>query len=220
MKDFAHFFLNTGISFYTNCNNGNYGPAKGKYITDCKKTSKLLGTHHIVLTGKQLTGRFPYLTIGHDNECILQLSKCGYVNPRKLVAAQRTAAHLHGCNIINATVEQITEKHQQGSSGGKIIEVLTEDGRLIRSRKVLLCTSADTLSKPLLPSHLLPAMKLVPTQTLLVELSQENADIMRDMPSLCSFTRENNQTDGYICPPVKYPNGNMLGARAKIRPIT
>ncbi|XP_072015068.1 monomeric sarcosine oxidase-like [Amphiura filiformis] len=201
---------NTGISFYTECNNVNFGPVKSQYITDCKRTSELLQTEHVLLTGDQLTQKFPYLnmalTLGSNIECILQLSKCGLVNPRKLVAAQKTAADLHGCDIFNTTVDQITEKYHTPSVG-KILEVVTEDGQIIRSRKVLICTGVFTLSKPLLPSHLLPDMKLVPTQTLRIELSKENVDNMRDMPSICSFTREDNQRDGYICPPVIYPDG-------------
>ena len=163
---------------------------------------------HQLLTSNQLQRKFPYLTIGEGNDCVLQISKCGLVNPRKNVLAQKTAAHLRGCHIIDGIVDQMWEKRKE--SGDKILELVTEDGRIIQSRKVLLCTGGFTLSKPLLPIYLLPDIRLAPNQTLRLELDADNEKIMEGMPMMASLTREDDVTDCYVCPPVRYPNGKRM----------
>ena len=206
-----------GISLFTKCSSINFGPAGGTYVSDCKRTAQQLRVEHVLFTNNQIMRQFPFLTIGEGNEGILQTSKCGMVNPRKLVLAQKTAAHMQGCHIVVGVVDQLREKRQR--SGDKLIQIVTEDGRVINTRKVLLCTGAFTLTKTLLPIHLQPDMKLLREQTLCLEVGAHDMKTFQDMPTMCSMTREDDHTDCYICPPVMYPNGKLSDDRSIFRSV-
>ncbi|XP_072014610.1 peroxisomal sarcosine oxidase-like [Amphiura filiformis] len=196
----------TGVSFYNDCSHILFGKAKSPYVISSKKTSEFLGLEHLLLSNDELSRMFPYLTLGDGNECLLQLSNCGMVNPRRLVSAQKLAASSQGCDIVTSIVNQINEKYDQVNRD-TILEVVTEDGHMIQSRRVLICTGGFTLSKPLLPPHLLPDLRLAPTQTLRIELSAEDTKTLREMPMISSIVGGNNIEDCYMCPPVTYPDG-------------
>ncbi|XP_072037698.1 uncharacterized protein [Amphiura filiformis] len=126
----------TGIQFFTERASIYFGPAGSRYISSAKSTSELLGLNHLSQNRDQIRQLYPYIDIGSSNECILQQSKSGMVNPRKLVLAQKTAARLQGCHILDSIVEQINEKYLPGH--GKGFQILLEDGQLIQSRKTYL----------------------------------------------------------------------------------
>ena len=183
-----------------------FGKSGSQCITNSKQTAETLRLDHQLLSNNELTNKYPFLTIGNGNECVLQVSKCGMINPRKLVMAQKRAASLQGCHIFNAIVNEITESRQR--SGAKILELITEDGRIIQARKVLLCTGGFTLTKPLLSTYLLPDLRLVPTQTLRLELSSHDMKRVEGIPMMSSGIGGNSLADCYVCPPVVYPDGN------------
>ena len=183
-----------------------FGKSGSQCITNSKQTAETLRLDHQLISNNELTNKYPFLTIGNGNECVLQVSKCGMINPRKLVMAQKRAASLQGCHIFNAVVNEITERRQR--SGAKILELITEDGRIIQARKVLLCTGGFTLTKPLLPPYLLPDLRLVPTQTLRLELSSHDMKRVEGIPMMSSGIGGNSLADCYVCPPVVYPDGN------------
>ncbi|XP_072037695.1 peroxisomal sarcosine oxidase-like [Amphiura filiformis] len=197
----------TGIQFFTERASVYFGPAGSRYIASAKSTSELLGLNYLSQNRDQIRQMYPYLDIGSSNECIIQQSKSGMVNPRKLVLAQKTAARLQGCHILDSIVEQINEKYLPGQ--GKSLQMILEDGQIIQSRKVLLCTGVFTNFKRLLPQHLQPDLKYMQSQTLRVELRDEDVQMLRNMPTISSLTPEpvTARSDIYACPPVIYPDG-------------
>ena len=199
----------TGIEFFTETSNINFGPAGGQYIQDSKKVSETLGLQHEHLSNQQLKDRYPYVDIQESNQCVLQLSKSGVINPRGYLKAMVTLAHLGGCDIRDAVVDDITEI--SSTDGRSRTQVLTIDnGEVIRARQVLLCTGVFTSFTNLLPNHLLPDVIMSPEQTLRMEVGEEDLMMLKDMPTITSMTNANFATDCYILPPIKYPDGKSL----------
>ena len=176
-----------------------------KYVAKSKQVSEKLGLHHVLQNRDQLMQRFPYLDIGENNEGVLQLTKGGMVNPRKLVLALKTAADLQGCDIFENIAEEIF--HKNIPDKGRILEVQLEDGQQILARKVLLCTNTFTNFKNLLPAHLQLDIGLMSSQTLRIELSPEDVQRFSNMPAMSSLAEEPTDSDCYACPPVVYPDG-------------
>ncbi|XP_072014611.1 monomeric sarcosine oxidase-like [Amphiura filiformis] len=176
------------------------------HIHDCQTSLKLLEAEHHLLSHKQLMERYPFMTFEDGHEGVVELSTCGLVNPRKLVKAQRTAAHLQGCDIMTTIVDQIYENCDE-PLGSKILSVVTANGQIVRSRKVLLCTGAFTVTKPLLPPHLLPDIRLAPSQALKLEVSADDLENLRGIPMMEFWRSKDDRENGYLCPPVTYPNG-------------
>ena len=197
----------TGISFYSDRSHFVFGEVNSPFLTKAKRTSELLQLDHVVLSSNELNGMFPYITLGENNECLLQRTGSGLVNPRKLVAAQKQAAQSQGCDIVASVVDHINKSKDE--RGNTVIDVIMENGQSIRCYRVLLCTGGFTHSKPLLPPRLLPKLNMAPTQTMRVELSAEEAETFRGMPSISSRVGGNNMTDCYFCPPITYPDGKF-----------
>ncbi len=204
----CHDLLLTGISFFTECRNLNFGKIGSPYVVKSKTISERLGLDHAVLSNSELKQIYPYLTIGTGNEGVLQLSQCGIVNPRKLVMAQKKAARSRGCVIVSSVVDRITKAYDPVCRR-TLHQVVTEDGRIIKSQKILLCTGGFSLAIPLLPARLLPDITLAATQTLKIELCAADATSLQGMPTLASMTRDDNLADCYMCPPLVYPDGNI-----------
>ena len=167
----------------------------------------MLGLQHVLLNRDELMQRFPYLDIGENNEGVLQLTKSGMVNPRKLVLALKTAAGLQGCAVIENIAEYILHKNLPGK--GRILEVQLEDGQRILARKVLLCTNTFTNFKHLLPAYLQLDIGLMSSQTLRIELSSEDVQRFNNMPTMSSLAEEPTDSDCYACPTVVYPDGKI-----------
>ena len=167
----------------------------------------MLGLNHLLQSQDQIRQLYPYLNIGQDKECVIQQTQSGMVNPRKLVLAQKTAASLQGCHIVERVVEQICEIHLP--SHGRGLRVFVENGQIIHARKVLICTGVFTNFKTLLPKHLQPDIKYMPLKTLRTELAEQDAHRLRNMPTLGNLAAEPG-SDIYAFPPVTYPDGKII----------
>ena len=213
-----------GISFFTECSNVNFGPHGSQYVANSQKTSEHLGLNHLILvTSDEVSQLFPYLRIPDGNQCVVQLTNCGMVNPRKQILAQKTAAQMQGCHIVSDVVQviiAIPSHHLQMSSTTtpphtqtcKMLELRTESGEIFHARRVLLCTGAFTHFGSLLPEGVEIDLRLAPNQTLRLEMSGEDEARLRNMPTVCSMTRDSGKADCYICPPVVYPDGKNRNA--------
>ena len=61
-----------------------------------------------VLGCRELKKRFPFLTIKENHGGLFSLKKSAYINPRKLIKAQKQLALEEGCDVINDVVKKIT----------------------------------------------------------------------------------------------------------------
>ena len=197
------------MSFFKEGKNINFALAGSDYIAKSKKTCEILNVEHVLLDNKELKERYPYIDIQEGRQCILQLSKAGVLNARRFVEAYKKAAEMQGCDVVDDIVDHMTEINQPdagGADGGGcvLLELVTDTGRVIVARKVLVCTGAFTDFKSLFPAP--PAFVRSPEQTLRVEV-MPNDPQLQDMPNMSSFTRVTEDTDCYIIPPVLYPDG-------------
>ncbi len=139
------------------------GSKGGEYTSQVKATAKKLGQHVDVLSFTQLKGKWPDLAITETQEGVYTNKKSGHISPRNLVAAQKEAACLAGCDIIDDIVKKLTPI----GSGGYQIQA-ERSAKMYRSRKVLLATGAFTEFRSLLPHDMIPDLAKMGVMVLLV----------------------------------------------------
>ena len=149
---------------------------------------------------------FPYLNLSADVFGYFQPDHSGHISPRGMVRAQKTIAESNHCDLIEASVLNIS-KHDND------FQLLLSNGDKIKSQKVILATGAYLN----LSHHLTPF--LPPDQELYLTLTTQSIAYLRipdreaarlaTMPSIVTtFTR--GPIDGtYILPPIHYPDGRF-----------
>ncbi|XP_077989548.1 N-methyl-L-tryptophan oxidase-like [Glandiceps talaboti] len=202
-RDLEH---RTGVEFYREVGHMTWSRKGDPYLEKVKDNATLMKVKLQELDTTKMEAKFPFLSMKSYDEVILQTEDAGYVSPRAQVKAQQTAAHLHGCDIINDVVDQVTETNQ--SDGSKCMKVTTAKGQVIHARRVLLTTGAFTGFRDLLPHGKELDVQLSGATLLFAELSDKDAVRLKDMP--CLIYKENDSQDKYDCyvlPPIKYPDG-------------
>ena len=128
------------------------------------------------LSAEQLSSLYPYLDFATKDIGVFESTNAGYINPRKLVEAQKLIASKHGCTYVDDVVNNVTRTNQ--SDGSYIMEVVTGHGRKFKCSKVLLATGSFTAFRNLLPGFE-PDQTLCPLTVGLVEVSSQDAEKMR-----------------------------------------
>ena len=139
---------------------------------------------------------YPFLAFSDDFVAWDESGEAGYVNPRQLVEAQLKAAANNGATVIREVVDSL-DIHADG------VSIRTREGGETRAAKALL--TAGGYSNTLLRRKL-----DLPTKShtiLLAEVSAEETERLRDMPSIIS-TFDHPQVESlYMLRPVPYPDG-------------
>lgn len=155
--------------------------------------------------------KFPFMKLLDDEVVLLDSGGAGHISARNLVAAQQQIAGKQGCVIIRDIVSNIEECVQ--SMGLTKMKVTTDSGNVILAQRILICTGAFTNCRQLLPNYrsLVPNMKITQDTVALLEISEQEAQRLRAMPSIL-YDRENypglsHSIGAYILPPIKYPDG-------------
>ncbi|WAQ99396.1 hypothetical protein MAR_023769 [Mya arenaria] len=172
------------------------------------------------LDGRELAAKFPYLRLSANDAGVYEERNAGYISPRRLVSAQQAAAKKQGCRIIHDVVEKVSRVVKNGEY---VMRVETNGGTVVESRKVLLAAGAYTDFRQLLPGFRLNQL-LCPLTVALAEISEQDAAILRSMPSVIykgdghpelhpDFPRlPDGQVSYYMLPPIQYPDGvEVLG---------
>ena len=128
------------------------------------------------LSAEQLSSSYPYLDFSSNDVGVYESKNAGYINPRRLVQAQKLIASKYGCTYIDDVVNNVTRTNQ--SDGSYIMEVVTGHGRKLKCSKVLLATGSFTTFRNLLPGFE-PDQTLCPLTVGLVEVSPKDAEKMR-----------------------------------------
>lgn len=204
----------SGVHFYDSVGSLTVGTRNSEYIEKVEKQARDQGysRNMDILDNRQLKSKFPYFDFAPDDLGIAEEKKAGIINPRKIVMAQISIASKNGCDVIRDTVTRIV-RQPDGNS-----RVVTENGRTILTRKVLLATNVFTEVHDLL-GDLRPLYVPMPQTVTLAEISPDDAERLRDMPSVkykgyggpnwpSDYPREShNNIDFYLLPPVRYPDG-------------
>ena len=139
---------------------------------------------------------YPFLAFSNDFVAWAESGEAGYINPRQLVEAQLKAAEARGAKVIREIVRAL-------KCDGDGVSIETREGRRLRTRKALL--TAGGYSNTLLERKL-----VLPTKShtiLLAEVSPDEIERLRSMPSIISSFEDADVASLYMLPPVEYPNG-------------
>ena len=155
---------------------------------------KALGGVFEVLSGSETAQRFPGLHFPQTVDAVWEQGAAGYINPRRLVAAQLGIAQRQGATLVRQTVRDIV-------SHLETIEITTREGETFHADRVLVTAGAYT--KFLLGgaqqewvAHLV--------QVLLVEVEEP----WPDLPCVIYCPQGHPLLDHvYLLPPVSYPDG-------------
>ncbi|XP_061171965.1 uncharacterized protein LOC133181490 [Saccostrea echinata] len=203
----------SGVQFYHEIGALTVGTRYGQFIGRTKSSLKggPKGYDNVeILAAKELNDKFPYLTFADNDEGIMEKSRAGYINPRKMVMAQIVVAVNQGCDVIRDIVLNI-EKLQG------VYKLTTERGKIIWTKKVLLATNAFTGMHQLLKNPV--SYKAMPQTVTLAAVSENTAKRLSQMPVVLyegkggeswSKTYPRDSSDNiqfYLLPPIKYPDG-------------
>ena len=139
---------------------------------------------------------YPYLAFSDDFVAWDETGAAGYINPRQLIEAQLTAAQARGATVRREIVASL-------EVGGDGVLIRSREGGELRAGKALL--TAGGYSNTLLRRKL-----DLPTKShtiLLAEVSPEQIDRLRGMPSIISSFDHPEVESLYMLPPVRYPDG-------------
>eukprot|EP00057_Strongylocentrotus_purpuratus_P028839 XP_011683313.1 PREDICTED: peroxisomal sarcosine oxidase [Strongylocentrotus purpuratus] len=139
----------SGIKFYQEVGCAFIDTKGNQRMQNYKETAGKLGVRHEIFNCQSFQAKFPYLRVNHDSECVWTAERAGHISPRKLVAAQQKIASSLGCHVIHEVVTSITDVTSQ--DGETVVRVLSENGREIFAKRVLLCTGAFTNFHSILP---------------------------------------------------------------------
>ncbi len=124
----------------------------------------------------------------------------GYIDPRRMLAAQLAAATSGGAAIH---VDHVVAREHR--AGGYLVK--TEAGECIEAERVLLATGAYANAYGL-PSRRLP-LRIKSEVTLVTRVADAEAETYRDLPTLIYGLRHEELADFYLVPPSRYPNGAL-----------
>lgn len=170
------------------------------YITE--QNGRELSAQFVHLNQSELRTRFPYLDFAPKAEGLYEEGGAGYVDPRKLVAAQQVSAFLHGGVMLYEEVRAI--------EGAGPFKLRTHTGKTIEANRVVL--SMDGYTNFLLQPSLGRSLEFVIKQhsVLLAELDADEQQRLANCPSLIWRLQGHPMLKSfYSTPPVKYPDGKV-----------
>ncbi|PIK37619.1 hypothetical protein BSL78_25544 [Apostichopus japonicus] len=195
----------TGISFYSEVGCLTIGPKGSAYTESVERNSQKQNIPIQRCIKQDLQTLFPYLRRDHTKTYLFTKSRSGHISPRRLVMAQKTAAHLRGCEIINDTAISI-QKALEGDQGEVVIG--TRKNGDIYARRVLLCPGAFINYHRLLPEGCEVEVKVDTELAVRAEVSGKELARLKEMPVMIMFTGKMPDVDDfYLLPPIQYPNG-------------
>lgn len=175
----------------------------GDTLGDAETIGRQLNAQLTRLTQAQLSDQFPYLQFADKAEALYEVGAAGFVNPRKLVAAQQVSAFLNGAKFIYEEVHAIT-----GTAGA--FEVRTQTGQILQAQRVLLSMDGYTnfLLKPFLGRELDFICKQ--HSVVLAELDEAEQQRLANCPSLIWRLQGHPLLKSfYSTPPTPYPDGRV-----------
>jgi sarcosine oxidase len=153
-----------------------------------------LGVAAEYLDSVALAERFPRLRLPAGHYGVLQPDS-RIINPRRLVAAQRTAACAAGA--VHIVDEVVTVQRRNG-----IFDLHTADGTVVRSAQVILAAGVYNNLAGLSPR---PLDMMVLGFT--IGLTEVVAQADRFPTLLCMIESDSHPYGGIIAPPMPYPDG-------------
>lgn len=202
-----YLFVITGISFYSEVGYLMIGLRGSDFLSSIEESCKNRKINFQNCSQDDLRSLFPYLKCSPNKGYLFTRERSGHISPRQLIIAQKTAAHLQGCEIINDTVMNVKRTSEGGQ---RSVCMLTKSSGEVYANRILLCTGAFTNFLGLLKEELKLDIRVESETVVKTEVSGKELAKLKDMPSMIEYTGVMPDVeDFYLLPPIKYPNGKF-----------
>jgi sarcosine oxidase len=160
-------------------------------------------------------GIWPSINFPDTHYVAFESSPAGYIQPKRLIAAQNTLAERAGAAFLVDTVSGISRTDDRFS-------VKTASGDTHRGAKVVVCAGAFTNFNGMLPE---PApVSLKSEVVILGEVTEADALSLADSPTVKYLIDVSDLESIYMVPPVRYEDGRYyikMGANTSLdQPMT
>ncbi|OWU86471.1 N-methyl-l-tryptophan oxidase [Oceanicola sp. 22II-s10i] len=192
---YAEIEAESGVRFFTECGSliaGMQGAAPLQRIAEGAERD---GIPFRTLTDGTLAETFPMFSFPQGAEGLFEPTAAGYINPRRLVAAQGVAAERAGARILRCEAQGIDED-------GNGVRIATQDGT-VRADRVLVAAGAFTGA--MLGGAV--GTTVYARTVVLLPVPDEEAHRLSAMPTLIWFDPDGS--DPYLLPPIRYPDGRF-----------
>ncbi len=188
----------SGIAFYGETGCLLSGPAGSDFVNSVEAVAKRHGLDAPLLDRAELRARFPWFDLPETSAGVFEAKGAGYVDPRKLVAAQIVCFEKAGGVSILEDVVSVTD-------AGEWATVTLKSGEVVTGGRVLVATGGFSRAPGLLPK--VPALVVKARTVVLAQLSPEQVEAYAGMPS---WIDESTQPSDhfYFLPPIVYPDGH------------
>ena len=175
------------------------------------------GLDDLAWSSEQYDVAFEEITAGDDPRAVpwrfsddhavgFEPAPAGYIDPRRMVAAQRAAARAAGATTDDGVVEHLTRGHDD-------VTIHLRAGEEITAAQVIVATGAYTafLLRSIVHLPIVPITAAV----ILGEVTPDVAAALHTMPAMIHRIGDGDYVDVYAVPPVQYPDGRWyikLGA--------
>ncbi len=185
----------TGIRFYEEVGLLMAGPEGGNLIDDVVRVAQKAGMNCEQFRGTALAERFPYFDFADGTLGVFENVNAGYINPRKMVAAQIKVAVMHGAKMIDGVVSGLDE-----TAGGVRVFVGGDHHDFDR---VLLATGG--FSNDMLGAD--DPLTVYARTVALFAIDEAEQKRLAGQPSMIALTEDGR--DPYLLPPIRYPDGRV-----------
>lgn len=204
-----------GIGFHTPAGTV-FASADVDHVARLDAVGRRAGAHHQVLgsaaTGLPTTadGRVlaaeDRLALPAGSTVVAEPGPAGFIDPRRMLAAQLAVARGHGATVLRAAAVELV---RDGSSW----HVTTADGQRVQAPLVLVATGAHTDELAPLAGRFHGVVR--PETVVIATLAPAEAERLAGIPSVLAHLTGTSFADLYQVPPTTYPDGTVglkLGA--------
>jgi sarcosine oxidase len=163
-------------------------------------------------SAEELGAAFPALSLPPleegEFEGLLERSRAGYVNPRRLVEAQLALATKASVLLRRAAVTDV--RFDRGAGRWRLQASGLDGEHEAWAEKVLVATGAFTNHNGVLPADLELALHAFTEPNLLFEVPDAQLPELRRLPPVVSVDPEDTgerNASVYLLPPIRYPDG-------------
>ena len=188
----------SGIAFYGETGCLISGPAGSDFVRSVEDVARRYSLDAPSLDRTALHARFPWFALPETSVGVFEAKGAGYVDPRKLVAAQVAAMEKAGGVSVLDDALSVTDVGDRAS-------VSLKSGGSVTGGRVLVATGGFSRAPGLLPK--VPALVVKARTVLLAQLKPEQVAAYRGMPSWIDESADPSD-HFYFLPPIAYPDGN------------
>lgn len=188
----------SGIGFYSEVGCLITGASGGSFVRSVEDVARRYALEAPSLDRDALRVRFPWFALPETSVGVFESTGAGYIDPRKLVAAQVACFEKAGGVCIEDDAVAVTDAGDRAS-------VSLKSGGAVTGGRVLTAAGGFSRAPGLLPDR--PDLVVRARTVVLAQLTPAQAEAYRDMPSWIDESGKPSE-HFYFLPPITYPDGN------------